>query len=35
VIGKLFGGEVEAIVEEVSREIEAVMGFMHFKFALF
>ena len=35
VIGKLFGGEVESIVEEVSREVEDVMGFMHFKFSLF
>lgn len=35
VMGKLFGGETEAIIEEVSREIEAVMGFMHFKFALY
>ena len=35
VVGKLFGGEVEAIVEEVSREVEEIMGFMHFKFALF
>ena len=35
VMGKLFGGETEAIIEEVSREIESVMGFMHFKFATF
>lgn len=35
VMGKLFGGETEVIIEEVSREIEEVMGFMHFKFSLF
>jgi uncharacterized protein (DUF302 family) len=35
VMGKLFGGETEALIEEVSREIEAVMGFMHFKFSLY
>ena len=35
VMGKLFGGETEVIIEEVSREIESVMGFMHFKFSLF
>jgi uncharacterized protein (DUF302 family) len=34
-MGKLFGGEIEAIVEEVSREVEAIMAFMHFKFSLF
>ena len=35
IMGKLFGGETEVLIEEVSREIEAVMGFMHFKFALY
>jgi uncharacterized protein (DUF302 family) len=35
VIGKLFGGETDVIIEEVSREVEEVMSFMHFKFSLF
>ncbi len=35
VMGHLFGGEVGAIVEEVSREVEQIMGFMHFKFLTF
>lgn len=35
VMGKLFGGDVAAITEIVSREVEEIMGFMHFKFTLF
>jgi len=35
VMGKLFGGEVGRIVEEVSREVEQIMGFMNFKFSTF
>lgn len=35
VMTKLFGGEIESIAEEVSREIEEIMSFMNFKFAVF
>jgi uncharacterized protein (DUF302 family) len=35
VMGKLFGGEVEKIIEEVSLEVEEIMSFMHFKFTIF
>ncbi len=35
VMGKLYGGETQAIIEEVSREIEEIMGFMHFKFSTY
>jgi uncharacterized protein (DUF302 family) len=32
VMGKLFGGETEAIIERVSLEVESVLRFMNFKF---
>jgi uncharacterized protein (DUF302 family) len=35
VMGKLFGGETETIIEKVSLEIEEVLRFMNFKFSLF
>lgn len=35
VMGKLFGGEIARIVEETSREVEQIMGFMNFKFTTF
>lgn len=35
VMGKLFGGETESIIEDVSKDIESIMGFMNFKFSLF
>ena len=35
VMGELFGGQVGRIIEEVSREVEQIMGFMHFKFTIF
>ena len=35
VMGKLFGGEVERIIEEVSLEIEDILRFVNFKFTLF
>lgn len=35
VMGKLFGGEVETIIEKVSLEVEDIMRFMNFKFTLF
>lgn len=34
VMGELFGGQVGRIIEEVSREVEQIMGFMHFKFTI-
>ncbi len=34
VMGQLFGGEVAGIIEQVSREVEQIMGFMHFKFTV-
>jgi len=35
VMGKLFGGETETIIEKVSLEVEEVLRFMNFKFSLF
>jgi len=34
VMGKLFGGETEEIIERVSLEIEQVLSFMNFKFSV-
>ena len=35
VLGKLFGGEIETIIEQVSLEVEDIMRFMNLKFTLF
>lgn len=35
VMGKLFGGETERIIEKVSLEVEQMMQFMNLKFTLF
>jgi uncharacterized protein (DUF302 family) len=35
VMGKLFGGETEGIIERVSLEVEGMLRFMNFKFSLF
>ena len=35
VMGKLFGGEIETIIEKVSLEVEDMMRFMNLKFTLF
>lgn len=35
VMGKLFGGETEGIIEKVSLEVEGMLRFMNFKFSLF
>jgi len=35
VMGKLFGGEIEEIIEEVSLEVEGMMRFMNLKYTLF
>ena len=35
VMGKLFGGETEKLIEEVSLEVEDMLRFMNFKFSLF
>jgi uncharacterized protein (DUF302 family) len=35
VMGKLFGGEIERIIEDVSLEVEDMMRFMNLKFTLF
>jgi uncharacterized protein (DUF302 family) len=35
VMGKLFGGEIEIIIEEVSLEIEDMMRFINLKYTLF
>lgn len=35
VMGKLFGGETETIIERVSLEVEEMLRFMNFKFSLF
>ena len=35
VMGKIFGGEVERIIEEVSLEVEDMMRFMNLKYTLF
>jgi uncharacterized protein (DUF302 family) len=35
VMGKLFGGETESIIERVSLEVEGILSFMNFKYSLF
>jgi len=35
VMGKLFGGETETLIEEVSLEVEEMLRFMNFKFTVF
>lgn len=35
IMGKLFGGETETIIERVSLEIEEVLRFLNFKFTVF
>lgn len=35
VMGKLFGGETESLIEKVSLEVEEMLRFMNFKFSLF
>jgi uncharacterized protein (DUF302 family) len=35
VMGKLFGGETEVLIEKVSLEVEEMLRFMNFKFSLF
>jgi len=35
VMGKFFGGEVEKIIEEVSLEVEGMMGFINLKYSMF
>jgi len=35
IMGKLFGGETESIIERVSLEIEGILRFMNFKYSLF
>lgn len=35
VMGKLFGGETETIIEKVSLEVEEMLRFMNFKFSIF
>ncbi len=35
IMGKLFGGEIENIIEEVSLEVEDMMRFINLKFSLF
>jgi uncharacterized protein (DUF302 family) len=35
VMGKLFGGETETLIEKVSLEIEEILRFMNFKFSVF
>ncbi len=35
VMGKLFGGETERIIEKVSLEVETMLRFMNFKFTVF
>jgi hypothetical protein len=34
-MGKLFGGETETLIEEVSLEVEEMLRFMNFKFTVF
>ena len=34
-MSKIYGGETEAIIEEVSRDVEEILGFMAFKFTRF
>ncbi len=35
VMGKIFGGETETLIEKVSLEVEEMLRFMNFKFSLF
>ena len=35
IMGKLFGGETEEIIEKVSLEVESILQFVNFKFTLF
>ncbi len=35
VMGKLFGGEAEKIIEKVSLEVENMLSFLNFKFSIF
>jgi len=35
VMGKLFGGETETLIEKVSLEVEEMLRFMNFKFSIF
>ncbi|PLX11358.1 MAG: hypothetical protein C0594_03790 [Marinilabiliales bacterium] len=35
IMGKLFGGEIETIIEEVSLEVEQMMQFINLKYTLF
>jgi uncharacterized protein (DUF302 family) len=35
VMGKLFGGETESLIEKVSLEVEDMLRFMNFKFSVF
>ncbi|MFH1195837.1 MAG: DUF302 domain-containing protein [bacterium] len=35
VMGKLFGGETEEIIERVSLEVESILRFVNFKFSIF
>jgi hypothetical protein len=35
IMGKLFGGETEKIIEEVSLEVEDMMRFINLKYTLF
>lgn len=35
IMGKLFGGEIEKIIEEVSLEVEGMMRFINLKYTLF
>jgi uncharacterized protein (DUF302 family) len=35
VMGKLFGGETETLIEKVSLEVEEMLRFMNFKFTIF
>jgi len=35
VMGKLFGGETESLIEGVSLEVEQMLRFMNFKFSIF
>ncbi|PKQ63404.1 hypothetical protein BZG02_08435 [Labilibaculum filiforme] len=35
IMGKIFGGEIENIIEEVSLDVEDMMRFIHLKYSLF
>ncbi|OFX78449.1 MAG: hypothetical protein A2X12_03455 [Bacteroidetes bacterium GWE2_29_8] len=35
IMGKLFGGETETLIEKVSLEVENILVFMNFKFSIF